>query len=39
MDEYDYIKKDRKRAKLAITNWVKKWRQEHNGGNPTDLDT
>ncbi len=39
LDEYDYIKKDRKRAKLAITKWVKKWRDEHNGENPTDLVT
>jgi hypothetical protein len=38
-DEYDYVKKDRKRTKLAITKWVKKYREENEGENPTDRDT
>ena len=38
-EEYDYMRQDRKAKKLAITKWVKKWREEHNGENPTDEHT
>lgn len=37
-EEYDYVRKDRKRAKLAVTKWVKRFREEFNR-NPTDADT
>ena len=39
MEEYVYVKAQRKRAKLEITKWVKKFRDEHDTNNPTDLDT
>lgn len=38
-EEFDYVRKDRKRAKLAITKWVKKYREEHQGHNPSDEHT
>ena len=39
MEEYVYVKAQRKRAKLEITKWVKKFRDENDGNNPTDLST
>lgn len=33
------MRKDRKRAKLAITKWVKRFREENGGKNPTDEHT
>lgn len=39
IEEYNYVKAQRKRAKLEITNWVKKYRNEHEGSNPTDENT
>ena len=39
IEEYNYVKAQRKRAKLEITNWVKKYRNENDGENPTDMHT
>ena len=39
IEEYNYMKAQRKRAKLEITNWVKKYRNEHDQNNPTDENT
>ena len=39
LDEFQYVKAQRKKAKLAITKWVRKWRDENNGENPTDENT
>jgi len=39
IEEYNYFKAERRRVKLAITKWVKKWREEHNGANPTEDQT
>ena len=39
MEEYLYVKAQRKRAKLEVAKWVKKFRDEHNQTNPTDFDT
>ena len=39
IEEYNYVKAQRKRAKLEISNWVKKYRNENNGNNPTDENT
>ena len=39
IEEYNYVRAQRKRAKLNITNWVKRFRNEHDGVNPTDMNT
>lgn len=39
IEEYNYVKAQRRRAKLEITNWVKRFRNEHDGLNPTDMNT
>lgn len=33
------MKAQRKKAKLEITKWVKKFREENQGQNPTDMNT
>ena len=39
MEEYNYAKAEMKRAKLAITKWVKQFREENNNRNPDDSNT
>ena len=39
MEEYNYLKANRKRAKVAIVKFVRKFRDENAGQNPTDDDT
>ena len=36
LEEYRYVKAQRKRAKLEIVKWIKKYREENNGENPTE---
>ena len=39
LEEYRYVKAQRKRAKLEIVKWIKKYREENNGENPTEANT
>ena len=39
MEEYNYFKAERKRCKLIVTKWIKQWRDENNGQNPTEENT
>ena len=39
MEEYNFVKANRKRAKVAIVKFVRKFRDENGGKNPTDDDT
>ena len=39
IEEYNFVKAQRRGAKLEITKWVKKFREEHEDANPTDADT
>lgn len=39
MEEYVYVKANRKRAKVAIVKFVRKFREENDGKDPTDADT
>lgn len=36
LEEYRYVKAQRRRAKLEIVKWIKKYREENNGENPTE---
>lgn len=38
IEEYNFVKAKRKRAKVAIVKFVRKFREENNGNNPTDDD-
>jgi len=39
LEEYNYFRAERRRCKLVITKWVKKWREEHHGQNPSEEST
>ena len=39
IEDYIYVKANRKQAKLAIIKFVRKFREENNGKNPDDEDT
>ena len=39
MEQYLYAKAERKKAKIEIVRFVRKFREENNGANPTDDDT
>lgn len=36
LEEYRYVKAQRRRAKLEIIKWIKKYREENNGENPNE---
>lgn len=39
IEDYIYVKASRKQAKVAIIKFVRKFREDNNGQNPTDEDT
>ena len=39
MEEFNYFKAERKRRKLIVSKWIKQWRDDHNGENPTEDNT
>jgi hypothetical protein len=39
MEQYLYAKAERKKAKIEIVRFVRKFREDNNGANPTDEDT
>lgn len=36
MEEFNYFKAERKRCKLIVSKWIKQWRDDNNGENPTE---
>ena len=36
IEEYNFYRAERRRFKLQITKWVKKFREENNNKNPTE---